>query len=269
MEKDDEVYGKVNSYTAEFWQYDSRLGRRWNIDPVVKYHESPYATFANNPIWFIDPSGADTSFTDSQGNHDQQAKKDFDKAYNTVKNKITELRNNITVIQNEINERQVVGKKTKKQEQKLEKTKEILKDWQKLETDFDKIISSSTLFVYTSQRGNINSKFDGMTGSDKDIWNSKEGRWDKVHIFVEGGRDDIVVHENRHANQKLQKVNWNQLVREMDAYTYQKIYNAKSVEEFRQKEYNKKYGHLDEVHRPPFHQFTLEKAIKSLYELGN
>lgn len=152
MEKDDEVSGKVNSYTAEFWQYDSRLGRRWNIDPVVKYHESPYATFANNPIWFIDPSGADTSFTDSQGNHDQQAKKDFDKAYNTVKNKITELRNNITVIQNEINERQVVGKKTKKQEQKLEKTKEILKDWQKLETDFDKIISSSTLFVYTSQK---------------------------------------------------------------------------------------------------------------------
>ncbi len=59
-EKDNEVSGNGNSYTAEFWQYDSRLGRRWNIDPVVKYHESPYACFANNPISFIDPSGADT-----------------------------------------------------------------------------------------------------------------------------------------------------------------------------------------------------------------
>ena len=60
MERDDEIYGAGNSYTAEYWQYDSRLGRRWNVDPVVKVHESPYAIFANNPIWFIDPNGADT-----------------------------------------------------------------------------------------------------------------------------------------------------------------------------------------------------------------
>jgi hypothetical protein len=61
-----EVSGSGNSYTAEFWQYDSRLGRRWNVDPVVKIHESPYAAFANNPIWFVDPSGADTAHTDSK-----------------------------------------------------------------------------------------------------------------------------------------------------------------------------------------------------------
>ena len=61
QEKDDEVKGAGNSYTAEFWQYDSRLARRWNIDPVVKHHESPYATFANNPVWFRDPNGADTT----------------------------------------------------------------------------------------------------------------------------------------------------------------------------------------------------------------
>lgn len=45
-------------YTAEYWEYDSRLGRRWNVDPVVKAWESPYAAFSNNPICFIDPSGA-------------------------------------------------------------------------------------------------------------------------------------------------------------------------------------------------------------------
>ena len=43
-------------------RYDSRLGRRWNIDPVVKYHESPYATFANTPIWITDRTGADSTF---------------------------------------------------------------------------------------------------------------------------------------------------------------------------------------------------------------
>lgn len=61
QEQDNEVAGEGNSYTAEFWQYDSRLGRRWNIDPVVKEHESPYAAFANNPIWFVDPLGADST----------------------------------------------------------------------------------------------------------------------------------------------------------------------------------------------------------------
>ena len=60
MERDDELKGEGDSYTAEFWQYDSRLGRRWNLDPVVKEHESPYAVFANSPIWFSDPNGADT-----------------------------------------------------------------------------------------------------------------------------------------------------------------------------------------------------------------
>jgi RHS repeat-associated protein len=49
-----------NITTALYWEYDSRLGRRWNVDPVTKESESPYATFGNNPIWNIDPNGADT-----------------------------------------------------------------------------------------------------------------------------------------------------------------------------------------------------------------
>jgi RHS repeat-associated protein len=46
-------------YTAEFWEYDARVGRRWNLDPVVKPHESGYGVFANNPLLFIDPDGRD------------------------------------------------------------------------------------------------------------------------------------------------------------------------------------------------------------------
>jgi hypothetical protein len=56
-----EISGEGNHYTAEYWEYNPRLGKRWNPDPVVKYHESPYATFANNPIWFVDPNGADSA----------------------------------------------------------------------------------------------------------------------------------------------------------------------------------------------------------------
>ncbi len=37
--------------------YDSRIGRRWERDPVVDHSISPYATFANNPIMYADPLG--------------------------------------------------------------------------------------------------------------------------------------------------------------------------------------------------------------------
>ena len=57
MLKDDEIAGEGNSYTAEFWQYDSRLGKRWNQDPVVKHWMSPYHAFSDNPISNIDPNG--------------------------------------------------------------------------------------------------------------------------------------------------------------------------------------------------------------------
>jgi RHS repeat-associated protein len=67
QEGDDEVSGEGNSYTAEFWQYDSRLGRRFNVDPIFKEYESPYACFGNSPISVIDPNGADSTFYGEQG----------------------------------------------------------------------------------------------------------------------------------------------------------------------------------------------------------
>ena len=57
QEADNEVFGEGVSLTAEFWQYDTRLGRRWNVDPVFKEYESPYACFAGNPMRFADPKG--------------------------------------------------------------------------------------------------------------------------------------------------------------------------------------------------------------------
>ena len=57
QEADNEVAGIGNSYNAEFWQYDPRLGRRFNIDPKSSASISVYTCFNNNPIWFSDPLG--------------------------------------------------------------------------------------------------------------------------------------------------------------------------------------------------------------------
>jgi hypothetical protein len=37
------------------------ISRWYSPDPIVKHHESPYASMANNPIWCIDPNGADSA----------------------------------------------------------------------------------------------------------------------------------------------------------------------------------------------------------------
>jgi len=57
QEKSNEIKGEGNSYAAEFWEYDPRIGRRWNIDPIFRAYESSYAVFANNPIMLNDPKG--------------------------------------------------------------------------------------------------------------------------------------------------------------------------------------------------------------------
>jgi hypothetical protein len=67
QEADNEVLGEGVSLTAEFWQYDSRLGIRWNVDPVFKEYESPYACFAGNPVWFVDDKGDTLRVTTKDG----------------------------------------------------------------------------------------------------------------------------------------------------------------------------------------------------------
>jgi RHS repeat-associated protein len=71
QESDNEVSGRGNSYTAEFWQYDCRLGRRWNVDPRSNEREwlSPYNYVQNKPLNRVDPSGAlDAPIYDTDGN---------------------------------------------------------------------------------------------------------------------------------------------------------------------------------------------------------
>ena len=55
QEKDEEVFD--GAMTADYWEYDTRTGRRWETDPISYPWQSPYACFNNNPIFFADPNG--------------------------------------------------------------------------------------------------------------------------------------------------------------------------------------------------------------------
>ena len=61
QENDNEVSGPGNTTTALFWEYDTRTGRRWNLDPISRDWESSYATFLNCPISADDPDGLEPS----------------------------------------------------------------------------------------------------------------------------------------------------------------------------------------------------------------
>jgi RHS repeat-associated protein len=61
QERVDEISGTGNHNTAEYWEYDTRLGRRWNLDPKPNTSVSAYACLFNNPITNIDVLG-DTAF---------------------------------------------------------------------------------------------------------------------------------------------------------------------------------------------------------------
>jgi hypothetical protein len=88
QEKVDEVSGDGNHNTALFWEYDTRLGRRWNLDPKPQMNISDYAVMGNNPILMNDPNGdvagnPDNYTEDEQGNIklQQQTGDDHDHLY--------------------------------------------------------------------------------------------------------------------------------------------------------------------------------------------
>ncbi|WP_165761310.1 hypothetical protein, partial [Niastella koreensis] len=63
QEMNNDVKGGLgNSYTAQYWEYDSRIGRRWNLDPKSSVSISEYSVFNNCPILFKDPLGDTVAF---------------------------------------------------------------------------------------------------------------------------------------------------------------------------------------------------------------
>ncbi len=67
QEKDNEVSGEGNMTSATFWEYDTRLGRRWNRDPKPAATESPYSCFSNSPLWRNDVYGDTTYIYTTKG----------------------------------------------------------------------------------------------------------------------------------------------------------------------------------------------------------
>ena len=61
QEIETEISGARNHYTAQFWEYDSRTARRWELDPKPIVSESAYSVLMVNPVLYLDLNGDSVS----------------------------------------------------------------------------------------------------------------------------------------------------------------------------------------------------------------
>lgn len=60
--EDSDISGDaLDLYEMDMRQYDPAIARWTSIDPVTHWSMSTYTAFDNNPVYFVDPSGADSS----------------------------------------------------------------------------------------------------------------------------------------------------------------------------------------------------------------
>jgi hypothetical protein len=81
QEADNEVLGEGVSLSAEFWQYDTRLGRRWNVDPKTMVSTSTFSCFCNNPVFYTDVSGDTVRYGSSKERRDVFVARFFSSAF--------------------------------------------------------------------------------------------------------------------------------------------------------------------------------------------
>ena len=76
QERSDDIKGIGKHNTALFWEYDTRLGRRLNLDPKPDISYSFYSAFKDNPISNVDVKGDTTYRFDQNGKYQGMADTD-------------------------------------------------------------------------------------------------------------------------------------------------------------------------------------------------
>jgi len=219
QEADNEVLGEGVSLSAEFWQYDSRLGRRWNVDPVFKEYESPYACFAGNPVWFADRFGADTIFDD------ETARKNFLDTYNEIVERISTIEKKEAEIRTCAVQRDWNEKKLNREIDKLH-AKSDYNILLEMRQGFQEIMSDRSFCVTYSTDVSFLKKSQGGRTHYVDDKN--------VNVYYRPNMRGSLTHETRHAWGVMRK-EWSNTggydtFDELWAFTWQGVIDAPAVD---------------------------------------
>jgi hypothetical protein len=105
QKKEPELGDGVTS--AEYWMYDGKLGRRWNVDPVFYPSISLYCSFSNNPIYLIDLNGA--SFDPANKIKADEIRLEAEKKKTNASERISELGQNKLDLQSKLNNALIIN----------------------------------------------------------------------------------------------------------------------------------------------------------------
>jgi RHS repeat-associated protein len=214
MEQDAEVSGKGNSYTTEFRQLDTRLGRWFRVDPktsVLPFH-SPYLVMGGNPIIYVDPKG---------DIFDKGSQKRVNKHKTDTKSKIASTQSDLNKLQGQINKRKKGASKA--QTTKLNSLKDKLTEYNASLTEIAEMEKSSTLFILKAGSSTLGQ--DGETYYDIN----------KKAVVMEYVDIASLAHELKHGHQFINgEISFNQIngkqgylhdaQDEIDAYYRQSAY---------------------------------------------
>jgi hypothetical protein len=175
QEKDDDVF--IGAYTAEYWEYDSRLGRRWNLDPIPQVTISDYSVLRNNPYFFIDIKGDE---------FDESSQK-------VVDNHKVEIKNKIEVLQDY--KKSLLGLMTSGGDNTaywngIDQANKAINELNTQLSEIEEMEKSKTIFTI-EERDDIK---DGKTQLLKD------GR---IKITIPKGNKGLLSHELKHGHQSI------------------------------------------------------------------
>ena len=249
QEADNEVLGEGASLSAEFWQYDSRLGRRWNVDPVFKEYESPYACFAGNPVRFADRFGADTIFDDDV------ARKDFLDTYQEIVDQISSVEKKVAAIRTQAAQKGWNDHKTNRKIDNLYGEYEY-NNLLEMKQGFEEIMNDPNFCVSYSTDVSQLDKDEGGFTHYVDANN--------VNVYYRPQKRGTLTHESRHVWGVMRK-EWSNrggydTFDELWAFTWQRVIDADAVKGFIDAATNYKYPNPEERWT-----LTLEEAVNYFY----
>ncbi|MDP2174277.1 MAG: hypothetical protein Q8K70_00055 [Bacteroidota bacterium] len=227
QEKDDEIAGVGNIYTAEYWEYDSRLGRRWNLDPVDQVWMSNYSVLGNNPLFNNDIFG--DRFQPGYSKKQYRKQKRYTKSLiNQYKNQLKSLEKDIKYDRRVLKD--VNNKLLEEHENEYQNKKSIL------ERSLNELNDALNELTIMNEDQNINFIIvkDKRDKKDEDIYIGGTNKTkDGIVMTWDGSDRGILAHELKHGFQVIAcEVGFNDdgsykaydLKDEIDAYKRQIVY---------------------------------------------
>ncbi len=139
QERKDDYKGKGNHNHALYWEYDTRIGRRWNLDPVDQISISNYAVMGNSPIWHSDVLGDD--FRNKNKALKEKTKGELDGAQKDLalaQLKLDDAKNNGDIAKKEIKQ---LGSQIKQLERKVNRLETEYNNQVKWEAKTDQVLN--------------------------------------------------------------------------------------------------------------------------------